>query len=1553
MKGRRMKWIEATGGPVVLIARDDVPLWTGHEGDYDRACEVAVKGVQRVFEISDYIEVYDAAGNLIRKETGGGIERTDYVYDAADRLVSETFDPSRLARKTSYTYDANDNVVEVRYTAANTPRVETIEFEYNPDDELIRKKVKNGDNDLITTYDVDDRGLVVKITDPRGNEPGANPADYTTDLRYDAAYRLVEARAPPVTIEKMGAEPTTARPTVRFGYDGSGQRTHEVDAEGRTTVYAFDKAGRLTSVTHPQYTPPGGSALTPRETYEYDAAGRPIRYTNARGRTWTTEYDALGNRVRVTEPGPDGEPGGRWVYEYDLVGEMLAQVDPTGARTEFTYDDLGRQITATVIERKPTTTAIVTRMEYDDADNLIKEIGPSSRTTTYEVNAAGEVTAETDPLGATTRYAYDLLGREVRETDPLGNATVTEYDLAGRAVAVTDLDANGSIIRTVRFGYDAAGNLTSETSGEGHVTRRTYDASNALVKLVEPVTDDRSITTTYGYDATGARTRVTDGRGNTTWTTYNGLGLVEKVIEPPTAAHPEEADRTWTSVYDAGGNLVTAIAPGGVRVDREFDHLDRVVREVGSGASVPTPERTYAYDLMGRETAIGDYTLEYNDRGLVTKISKGGNQVAAFAYDALGNPTQRVDGTGTATFTWDNDDRLRTVVEPVTGRTFTYDYDRDDRLTTLTSANPANRQTFEYDPVDRLIRQTLTNGSGAQIARITYEWDKDDNLVAKTTEGLAGAGRNAYGYEKSGRLISWTGPDGNTTTYEWDDAGNRIRAGNKTFVYDERNRLLRGDGVEYTYTPRGTVATETKDGVTRNLVFDAFDRLVSDGDITYTYDALGRIASRSKGGETEHYSYSGLENDIAVVTDGSGAVKARYGRDPDGVLLGLKEGDDPAVGVLSDQHDDVVATYSAAGLVDSTAYSPFGEVVARTGTARRMGFQGEYTDPDTGKVNMLARWYVPGTGGFASRDTADLDPDPSIQLNRYAYANGNPLAYTDPSGNCPFCIPLAIAALRVAAQMALRQVVQRAAVQAGRAVVQRAVQQAGQRAAQQAARAAGKAGQQAAKKTTQNAAKNATRQATKRAGNNASRANKATKAQRSSKASKSSRAKQQRSARAKNQKAKQPKSPKAKKPKLPKVKAKTRAPKGSKAKPSKAKPSRSKTNTKKNNQKKNTTKDSGKGNKANTKSTGTKSNSSKSTTKDRLKEELVFESLSDIGSDLGWSGGAPAGGFGPASLGGIDPCGSLRSCAKEVVESVLDDVQDKVINDLIDQVVPEVPVDYSPGGNCRPGGANSFVPGTPVLMADGTTKPIEEVKLGDHVLATDPVTGVVEAKPVTTLITGEGTKHLVDITIDTDGPEGDATDTLTATADHPFWVPDLREWLPAERLAPGMWLRTAAGTYVQITAVAKRTAAQRVHNLTVDDLHTYHVVAGGQAVLVHNSNDPCRQNLQPGNSAAAARGREIHNGPEWQEFLRSRNYKPGHEVSERSIPDAFTPKGAPVELKPDTKSGIKAGTRQLRRYMKDMDVKYGELWTYCETPDGGVEFHLRAIPDGPRRWKRF
>ncbi|WP_433366267.1 polymorphic toxin-type HINT domain-containing protein [Streptosporangium sp. CA-115845] len=160
-----------------------------------------------------------------------------------------------------------------------------------------------------------------------------------------------------------------------------------------------------------------------------------------------------------------------------------------------------------------------------------------------------------------------------------------------------------------------------------------------------------------------------------------------------------------------------------------------------------------------------------------------------------------------------------------------------------------------------------------------------------------------------------------------------------------------------------------------------------------------------------------------------------------------------------------------------------------------------------------------------------------------------------------------------------------------------------------------------------------------------------------------------------------------------------------------------------------------------------------------------------------------------------------------------------------------------PPVSCSPSDPNSFVPGTKVLMADGTTKPIEDVEVGDWVVAADAATGLTAARRVSHLITGDGEKHLVRITIAPDKTTG-KSGTLVATDGHPFWVPDLRKWVKAGELQPGMLLRTSAGTYVQLTAIKKWTATQRVHNLTVDGLHTYHVLAGNTPVLVHNAPIP-------------------------------------------------------------------------------------------------------------------
>jgi hypothetical protein len=139
-----------------------------------------------------------------------------------------------------------------------------------------------------------------------------------------------------------------------------------------------------------------------------------------------------------------------------------------------------------------------------------------------------------------------------------------------------------------------------------------------------------------------------------------------------------------------------------------------------------------------------------------------------------------------------------------------------------------------------------------------------------------------------------------------------------------------------------------------------------------------------------------------------------------------------------------------------------------------------------------------------------------------------------------------------------------------------------------------------------------------------------------------------------------------------------------------------------------------------------------------------------------------------------------------------------------------------------------------VLLADGSSKPIEKMKLGDLVVATDPETGKTAAKAVTRLIAGAGDKNLVQVTIDTDGPHGHRTGTVVATDHHPFWLPQLHRWVDATDLQAGQWLQTSAGTWVQITAVTRWTEHARVHNLTIDDLHTYYVLAGDTPVLVHN-----------------------------------------------------------------------------------------------------------------------
>ncbi|MEV1143136.1 LamG-like jellyroll fold domain-containing protein [Micromonospora sp. NPDC049799] len=957
-------------------------------------------GTKRDYVVEE--NTYDGAGNVTKKVAANGTQVTEHTYDRAGKLTSTVLDPTGLRRTTTFAHDPNGNVTRTTRTgnASNLPwlvaaATETVEYTYDNAGNQTVEKVIAGTETRVTSYTYDQRGLRTSVTDPRGNVTGANKAAFTSTFRYDELGRPVGATGPAVSAESNGGAPATVSPETSTDYNSFGEQTAARDPRGQVTRMEYDKLGRPVRTIAPTYQPPGVTEpVTPETRNRYDALGNVVETIDPSGAT-RFSYDQLNRMTRRDEPSSTDQERAVTTYTYTRTGEVLSVTDPTGARVESTYDDLDRQVTQTRVERHPTLRNLVTRMVYDDRGDLTSIVSPTGATTVNTFNTVGELTRTTAPTGVATVFGYDFAGRQVRISDGLGRTTRVAYDLFGNRTADSQLKADGTVLRTQTYGYDVAGNMTSSTDPYQTATTYRYDAANRLVEQVEPVTDSKSITTTFGYDPAGNRTRYTDGRGNSTVYTYNSLGLPESAIEPATAAHPAAADRTWTVGYDAEGKPVRLSAPGGVHRTRTYDAAGRLTTETGSGAESATATRTLDYDLGGRlvsaNAANGSNSYSWNDRGALLSTS-GPSGTASFGYDDDGNVVSRTDVAGTGTFGYVKG-RLDAITDGITGQQQKLTYDAAGAVKTIDYGSGRIR-TFGYDDYGRVNSDVLKNAGGQTVASVSYGFDLNGHLTSKNTTGTAGAGNNTYGYDKAGRLTSWTGPGG-TIAYEWDDSGNRIRAGSKTATFDARNRLLSDGDYTYTYSPRGTLRGRTSSGLTEQYAFDAFDRLTGAEGQTYAYDGLDRLATRA--GRT--FTYAGLGDD--VVADGV----EYYARGPGDELLATGAAGQQRLS-LTDAHGDVVAAFDPAttdltALNDSTAYDPFGKKIGGTGSTGNLGFQGDWTDPDTGKVDMGARWYDPGTGTFASRDSVNYSSGDSILANRYTYGAGAPLDFDDPDGHWP------------------------------------------------------------------------------------------------------------------------------------------------------------------------------------------------------------------------------------------------------------------------------------------------------------------------------------------------------------------------------------------------------------------------------------------------------------------------------------------------------------------------------------------------------------------------
>ncbi|MFG3229842.1 LamG-like jellyroll fold domain-containing protein [Kitasatospora sp. NPDC048194] len=868
-------------------------------------------------------------------------------------------------------------------------------------------------NTQTTKWTYDKRGLPTSVTDPNSN---------TTQFSYDEAGNLAVTTAPAVSVEAVGGTAVTARPVTTSGFNTFGEAVEELDPNGNETTLAYDANGQKVSETLPVYTAPGSSSpVNGQSTWTYDADGNVLSTTRPGGESVRYTYTQLGDVAQVTSP-----DGSTTHAVYDTNGEKLSVTDGNGAVTQATYDWMGRHVTSTKLERYPTNQTLTSTRSYAVTPGnpygafVSSETSETNVTTTYGYNRVGEQTQVTDGANNTTTVAYDFVGRPYRTTAADGTYGQTTYTAANLAASHKEYDANNNLLTQISSVYDGNGNATSFTDANGHTTQLTYDASNMVTQEIQPVSATSSITTSFGYNAAGQRTRYTDGRGNSWYYAYTSRGQLATVQEPGTGIYNSADTTTTTYAYDANGRTASQTLPGGVSVSFGYDKVDNLLTSTGTGAEAATATRSFTYDNAGQiltaaTSSAGtlgspDYqaatreTFTYNDRGaLLTASGSGGS--SSFAYNGAGQLTSRTDAAGTTGYGYDTAGRLQSVNDPATGTQLTYGYNKLNQVSSITYGSLGNVRTYGYDALHRLTSDTLAKGT-TTLASIAYGYDNNGNLTSKNTTGVTGASNNTYGYDWANRLTSWNNGTTNTA-YAYDASGNRIQAGSNVFTYDARDQLT-SDGVHtYTYSARGTMTHDITAAGSTTLASDAYGQQVVAGTQSYTHDAAGRnITDTTSGATTRTFSYSGAGNIVA--SDGD----YTYTYDTGNGLIGLNTAGatSTATGQLAvlDQHNDVVGTFAPTGtaLATSATYDPLGAVTANSGLPGHLGFQSGWTESSTNLVGTASRWYNPRTGVFLNKDTVSTNPVPnSAAANPFAYVADNPLSAGDPSGHCPWYLP--------------------------------------------------------------------------------------------------------------------------------------------------------------------------------------------------------------------------------------------------------------------------------------------------------------------------------------------------------------------------------------------------------------------------------------------------------------------------------------------------------------------------------------------------------------------
>lgn len=893
---------------------------TGVTYDYDGDGRL----VSMTHEFGRAIELlWDASGRLTGAVASDG-RRVDYRYDEHGRLVAA----DTPAGTRSYQWnDADlidavvdaDGVVEAENTYDERGRVTT---QRSPFGRLTRFVYLPGG--ITEVSDADGTRANTWISDRRGRLIGVIDAD---DHRQSTSY---DRHGNPVMItERNGAVTINS-------YDDRGRRVGQVMPSGAKINWTYDEQDRPVAVTVVSKDDHGDSieAIT---RYEYQGDSRdPSKVIDPEGGITLMDWtDAL--LKKIVDP-----VGVTLQFDHDQHGELIACTDAGGNVAQLERDDLGR-VTAAITPLGHRTT-----YSYDGDGALLSRQDPDGAIWRYETSAGGRVTALIDPLGARTEIEYGEHGEETRTIDPLGRAVTSAYDDLGNRTW-TELP-DGS---RWEFGYDAMSRPTSRTDADGGRWQLEYDVQGFPARTVDPTgvehtierdrqgrpikAGDRLAQSTIDYDALGRTVAETGLDGAVTRFRYDLCGQLVEFTDPAgatTRIRRDAAGRpvaithpmgtTYRSEYDACGRRSATIDTDGSRYEFSYDADGRLVRE-----DWPTGEQAWlSYDECGRvtqryEPGKGTCTFAYDKAGRVVRLNDGWYGRRRVQYDAAGQVIAVTNAAGGATrFEYDDAGQCVAVVDPLGGRTERR-YDASGRLvaetdplgrTTRYGYDAAGRQTrwvdptgtelsWTYDGTGRLIEahagdrllsrierdiagRTLRVREGDTVNELV--WDENGRLIrrGRGRDGVPSAGIGlSWSYDDDGRRTSFTRSDGAQTRYEYDQAG-RVAAviepglGRAVIDRDGIGRIvsMTAPGLHATWVWDGGAIVRhqvTRHGVTETTEIerDAAGRVIGQTSnhvrTRYDYDAAGQlIESRGSDGSVTGYTYDAGGRLIRETTDG-------------------------------------------------------------------------------------------------------------------------------------------------------------------------------------------------------------------------------------------------------------------------------------------------------------------------------------------------------------------------------------------------------------------------------------------------------------------------------------------------------------------------------------------------------------------------------------------------------------------------------------------------------------------------------------------------------------